>query len=58
MYEDSEKFATRRRERSEAVAVDFTWVMHESRKTQQVRSMVLFQLSSTDLLIAIPFLEF
>ncbi|KAE9394821.1 hypothetical protein BT96DRAFT_998144 [Gymnopus androsaceus JB14] len=33
-YEDSEKYAVRRRERSQAVAVDFAWVMRESHKTQ------------------------
>ncbi|KAE9394825.1 hypothetical protein BT96DRAFT_998148 [Gymnopus androsaceus JB14] len=33
-YEDSEKYAVRRRERPQAVAVDFAWVMRESHKTQ------------------------
>ncbi|KIK62027.1 hypothetical protein GYMLUDRAFT_260547 [Collybiopsis luxurians FD-317 M1] len=49
IYEDSDVDALKRRERARAVAVDFDWVMQESRKTQLASSFTVHQINALQL---------
>ncbi|KIK62041.1 hypothetical protein GYMLUDRAFT_243185 [Collybiopsis luxurians FD-317 M1] len=49
IYEDSDVDALKRRERARAVAVDFDWVMQESRKTQLTSSFTVHRINALQL---------